>query len=160
MIQYISQPTAFSPFLVLSHARETANILSTWAGNFQHQTNAAFSNLGMKDYMRLIVIIGAYCLLRTHLMKLGAKLQAADHANPVVSSDGNPAADHRDEALPGLDYDSDEDEESVEPGDFGGRARLRQRRLLRRKMAEYEQRLLDEQAVESDKDIEEFLEDD
>lgn len=163
-------------------------LLSTWGNNFTTQTHKTvrashwtnwhflthtqFSNLSARDYIRLVVVIGAYALLRPYLMKLGAHMQMKQHQKDSQASAENgqdgatgtaTAADlrggrRRNEpqkkyAIPGVDSDSEEDEKN----DWGRTARLRQRKMIRDLLAKQEERLQAERDADSDKDIEEFL---
>lgn len=118
--------------------------------------------MGPRDYIRLIIIIGAYCLLRPQIIKLGARLQTKQHERDALD-DG--AEIHPNELrgkfeIPGVDPDSDEEdleEDEGRTGDWGRKARVRQRKFIREALEREEKRLADEQEDESDKDIEEFL---
>ncbi|KAF2865339.1 protein trafficking Pga2 [Massariosphaeria phaeospora] len=135
-------------------------LLTTWKGNFARNTSAAFDKLRLQDYIRLVVIIGAYALLRPYIIKLGGKLQAQQHERDAAD---NGAEIHPNDLrgkieIPGLgDSDEEEDEEDTQPGQWGRNARVRQRKFIRDALAKEEARLAEEQEVESDKDIEEFL---
>ncbi|KAF2190817.1 DUF1531-domain-containing protein [Zopfia rhizophila CBS 207.26] len=144
-----------------NHEGDTS-LLSTWANNFTRNTSAAFAQMRLQDYIRLIVIIGGYCLLRPYLMKLGAKMQTKAHEKDAVEGAGE-AEIHPNELrgkveIPGVeDSDEEEEDEEAKPGDWGRNARVRQRKFIREALEREEQRLRDEQEAESDKDIEEFL---
>jgi hypothetical protein len=143
--------------------------LSTWAGNFQRNTRAAFVELRAKDYIRLVVIIGAYLLLRPYLVKAGARAQEKSHArreDPVgagseASMSVDTLRDGRKVDIPGVDGESEEENEAGS-GEvaWGRKARVRQRNMIREKVEEHERRLREQQMTESDKEIEEFLVDD
>lgn len=138
-------------------------LLSTWGNNFTRNTSAAFAEMRPKDYIRLVIIIGTYCLLRPYLIKLGARAQQKAHEKDSVDTG---AEIHPNELrgtkskieIPGVG-DSDEEEEETEarPGDWGRKARVRQRKFIRDALAKEEQRLQDEQEAESDKEIEQYL---
>ncbi|KAF2143222.1 uncharacterized protein K452DRAFT_225158 [Aplosporella prunicola CBS 121167] len=151
-------------------------LLSTWGDNLSTQTSKAFNNLGPKDYIRLVVIIGGYLLLRQWLVKLGAhrQLKQLEHqdAEAKRQARAEELADANDLrvgakksrkpkiALPGVDSDDDdssEEESAVRPGEWGRAARLRQRKFVRDALEKHEQKLQAEAEAESDKDIEEFL---
>ena len=113
----------------------------------------------LKEYIRLVWIIGAYCLLRPYIIKLGGKLQTKAHERD--SAEGQDAEIHPNElrgkfAIPGVDESEDEEEEA-QPGDWGKKARVRQRKFIRQALEKEEQRLRDEAEAESDKELEEFL---
>lgn len=135
--------------------------LSTWGHNFTHNTTAAFADMGPKDYIRLVIIIGTYLLLRPQLMKLGARMQRKSHEKDA--QDNGEADIHPNELrgkieIPGVGDSDEEDDENVERvGDWGRNARVRQRKFIRDALAKEEARLADEQEDESDREIEEFL---
>ncbi|KAF2658459.1 DUF1531-domain-containing protein [Lophiostoma macrostomum CBS 122681] len=137
--------------------------LSTWKNNFQRNTTNAFADMRPKDYIRLVIIVGTYCLIRPWLMKLGAHMQAKQHKK---DSEETAAEIHPNELrggkgkieIPGLgDSDEEEDAEETQPGQWGRTARVRQRKFIRQTLEKEEKRLRDEQEDESDKEIEEFL---
>ncbi|GME52970.1 trafficking pga2 [Neofusicoccum parvum] len=163
------------------------SLLSTWGNNFTTQTSktvrfstpalparpltsttSQFSELRTQDYIRLITIIGAYCLLRPYLMKLGAYFQRKQHEADSRSGEDDAAAtgatltanDLRGRksqpkiAIPGVDSDSEDDEDK---DDWGRVARLRQRKFVRQMLEVHETKLREEAEANSDKDIEEFL---
>ncbi len=142
------------------------SLMSTWAGNFQRNTTSAFANMGLKGYIRLVVIIGAYCLLRPYLIKLAARAQAKDleRRQAVDESSADPSAKtyklggSSSVELPDLDSEND-DEPDTMAASWGKNARRRQRTMIKEKLAEHERRLAEE-ATESDKEIEQFLIDD
>lgn len=139
------------------------NLISTWAGNFQRNTSQAFVDLRPKDYIRLIVIIGGYCLLRPYLMKLGAKLQARDLEKMEKASaeadktelNANDLRGVRKE-IPGVESE-DEGSEEEETSNWGRKAKIRQRKMIRKRLEEHEERLRSLQPTESDEEVEEFL---
>ncbi|KAI9754688.1 MAG: hypothetical protein M4579_004593 [Chaenotheca gracillima] len=148
--------------------------LNVWAGNFQRNIGSTFSGLSLQGYVRLIAIVGAYCLLRPYLLKLAAKFQARDHErelDPDEMSSAKAALSPnslRGQVAPQLPEDTDdEDDESDEEGlryragsgvDWGKNARRKQRRMIKQLLEADEKRRLEDEEAESDKDIEEFLE--
>ncbi len=115
----------------------------------------------MKDYIRLIAIVGGYCLLRPYLIKLGGKHQAKDY-NKAHDADemGSPAA-MSPKALRGqsdVPEDSDSEEHAAPDAglNWGKDARRNQRRTLKQ-ILEAEERKGAVEEADSDKEIEEFL---
>lgn len=153
----MAQPAPPNPSQTASP--DLTTLLSTWAGNFQRNTSSAFAELRLQDYIRLVVIIGGYCLLRPWLMKLGAKMQTKSHeADSADTGLMNPNELRGKVEIPGVDKDSDEEEEGEgTAGNWGRNARVRQRKFIREALEREEQRLRDEAEAESDKEIEEFL---
>ena len=143
---------------------DVLSLLSTWGNNFTRNTSTAFSQLRTKDYIRLVVIIGAYCLFRPYLLKIAAKIQAKENEkaikeeeerNPGTKLNANDLRGGKKVAIPGVDSDDDEEQEAAEgAADFGRKARLRQRKFIREKVEELEKRHAEE---ESDEEIREFL---
>lgn len=135
-------------------------LLSTWKDNFTRNTSEAFSRMQLKDYIRLVIIVGTYALLRPYLIKLGGKIQAQQHEKDAADT----AEIHPNELrgkieIPGVgDSDEeDDDDQADQPGNWGRNARVRQRKFIREALAKEEARLADEQEAESDKEIEQFL---
>ncbi|KAF2262378.1 DUF1531-domain-containing protein [Lojkania enalia] len=144
-----------------THDPEGANPLSfltTYWDNFTRNTKASLERMQLKDYIRLIWIVGAYLLIRPYLMKLGEKMQTKAHEKDTAeTAEIHPNQLRGKIEIPGVD-DSDEDNEGeAKPGDWGRNARLRQRKFIRNALEKHEERLRAEQEDESDKEIEEFL---
>lgn len=96
-------------------------------------------------------------------MKIGAKLQERAHERdsaatdqPTAALDGNDLRGGKKVAIPGVDSDDEEEEETV-AGDWGKTARLRQRKFIRQQLEEHERKLREDAEALEDKDIEEFL---
>lgn len=137
--------------------------LHSWVNNFNSNVQGSFSKLSLHDWIRLVTVVGAYCLLRPYLIKLGARFQAQDHERQIDDDETSSGAAISPNTLRGqvqVPEDSDDDDEGVKGAtgaDWGKKARRRQRRVIR-KILEAEEKLSAEQAeADSDKDIEEFL---
>lgn len=117
-----------------------------------------------KAWIRMIIIVGTYCLIRPYLIKWGAAHQKKQHeAANAANASNTDASIHPNElrtgkkmAIPGVDDDSDEEADS-KGANWGKNARVRQRKFIRKAMEKEEQRLQDEQEAESDKEIEDLL---
>lgn len=134
----------------------------TYASNLRSQVTSSYSRLSLQDYIRLIAIVGAYCLLRPYLLKFGAKFQAKDHERELDPDEMASAAAVSPNSLRGKvhvpeDTDSGSEEEGRKGTDWGKKARRRQRRVLRGILEAEEKRRREEDEAESDKEIEEFL---
>ena len=133
--------------------------LQTWAENLQRNVSNSVSRLSLKDYIRIVILLGGYALLRPCLLKLAGKFQARDHEreldpNEISSDAAMPANSIRGQVQ--VPEDTDEEEESSATGaDWGREARRRQREMIR-KMLEAEEKKPVEGGEDSDKDIEEF----
>jgi Protein trafficking PGA2 len=142
-----------------------ASTLQTWMNNFTNQTHSAFARLTPKDVFRMVAVVGGYALIiRPLLIKLGARIQAQQHERDAKDGEQVETIDPRTGlprkmAIPGVDSDSDEDMEGVKAdaavGEWGRKARLRQRRIVRTAMEVREGELL----ADDDDDIKEFLQD-
>jgi hypothetical protein len=130
------------------------SLLQTWASNFQRNATASFTNLKPKDVIRIIIVVGAYTLIiRPMLARLGSRFQAQQHAQ----STSDPSTEQGNEAvgIAALDPDSESDDGGkghVRTGEWGRKARLRQRRFVRKALEAN-----DGGADDSDEEIKEFL---
>ncbi|KAF1962867.1 DUF1531-domain-containing protein [Byssothecium circinans] len=138
------------------------SLLSTWKDNFIRNGKGAFTTMDTKAWIRLVIIVGTYCLIRPYLMKLGARLQQRQHEH--ANAENTSAAVHPNELrtgkkyeIPGVEEDSDEDGDDNEGANWGRNARVRQRKFIRNALEKEEKRLRDEQEAESDKEIEDLL---
>ncbi|KAI9703798.1 MAG: hypothetical protein M1836_007568 [Candelina mexicana] len=135
--------------------------LQTWASNAHHNLITATSRLSIHDYIRLVTIIGAYCLLRPYLMKLGARFQAKDHEREIDMDQVSSSAKISPNSLRGqvqVPEDSESEDEGRGSGmGWGKKARRRQRMVLRKILDEEERVRREEEETESDREIQEFL---
>ncbi|KAL5420732.1 hypothetical protein PMIN04_006223 [Paraphaeosphaeria minitans] len=128
---------------------------------------ASFARLKPEGWIRLVWIVGAYMLLRPYLMKLGARAQERQHEKEAAEAAGTGAALHPNDlrggkkvAIPGVDSDDEEEEKTeAKPGQWGKKARVRQRKFIRETLEKEEKRLQDEQEQEDLKDVADLLED-
>ncbi|KAH7122257.1 protein trafficking Pga2 [Dendryphion nanum] len=135
-----------------------ANVGPAWKDNFSHKMTP-------KDYLRMIVIVGAYLLLRPFLVKLGARQQRKVHEREAARTvaEATDAALHPNQLrggkveIPGLDDSDEENIADVKPANWGRNARVRQRKFVKDTLAKEEERLRDEQEAESDKELERLL---
>lgn len=126
------------------------------------RTQAAQStrNLTPKDYIRLLAIVGGYCLLRPYLVRLGGRFQASDHEREIEDTEilsGDKGIISPNVLRGQIPEDSDEEEGDKEVVSWGRKARRRQRGLVRKIVEAEEKRRREEEEADSDKEIEEFL---
>jgi Protein trafficking PGA2 len=156
-------------------------LVTKWAGNFSRNTSSAFARMTAKDWIRMIIFVGAYLLLRPYLVKFGAKFQQKQFEKQIEEekAEAKEQADERRKRkaakaglspndirvgrkidIPGVDTDSEDEDEEREEGaaEWGRKARVRQRKTIRKIMEQHEKKL-QEKGNESDKDIEDLLED-
>ena len=149
--------------------------LALYAANLNTQARGTLERMTAQDWIRLVIIVGAYALLRPYLLKLGGRHQAADHEraldpaerNGLKRAAGKVVRDPRDGTVrERLDVPEDTESEG-EIGearrngsggmDWGKKARRRQRRVVRTLLEKEERRREAEAERESDKEIEDLL---
>ncbi|KAI9683203.1 MAG: hypothetical protein M1829_005994 [Trizodia sp. TS-e1964] len=134
-----------------------------WSSKAQNNLSGSFSRLTITDYIRLIVVVGGYCLLRPYLLQISGKFQANDHNRELDPDEMSSAAALSPGSLRGQitvpeDSDDDLNEDGKATGASWGReARRRQRRVIKEILDAEEELLRQEQDDEEDKDIQEFL---
>ncbi|CAK7207679.1 hypothetical protein SEUCBS139899_010490 [Sporothrix eucalyptigena] len=156
------------------------DVASMVGNRFVNNISGSFGSLTIHQWIRLVVIAGAYMLLRPYLIKLGSRFQMKQHEAdekasleeaaaiaagkkaPLSANDLRGGAAKKAPQQPESDPDDSDDDVPgavVSGTDWGKTARKRQRRVLRKMLEAHEQALADAQADDEDKDIEEFLED-
>ena len=148
--------------LDMSSTSTITSHLTTYASNFSRNISNTFDRLTLQDYIRLIIVIGAYSLLRPYLIKLGARFQAKDHEREIDPDELSSVAAVSPNSLKGKvhvpdDTDSGSEDEGRKRTDWGTKARRRQRKVIKQLLEEDEKRRREEEEAESDKEIEEFL---
>ncbi|KAK4191678.1 protein trafficking Pga2 [Podospora australis] len=140
-----------------------ANIATTVGERFSTNIQATFTNMSPQQWIRLIIIAGAYLLLRPYIIKLGGKAQMAAHEREGAEEEEAKAkiSPNQLRGKVNLPEDSD-DEDDAEGGesssaDWGKKARRRQRDMIKKLLEAEERRLAESKEEEEDKDIEEFL---
>lgn len=131
--------------------------------NATNNMSKTFGDMTLEQWIRIVIIVGAYLLLRPHIMTfLGKK-----HVDKMVKEDNKAKAEISPNQLRGAkshpmlgdedDEDDDEDDEDLGQGtgaNWGSKARTRQRVMLK-KLMEAEQRRKEEE--DSDEDIADLL---
>ena len=156
---------------------DIAATITKWGRQGFSNLQETLASMSLQKWLRLVVLVCAYLLLKRYLLAFIAKRQAQQHAldstegqlaaggktGPVASPNEFRVGGTRIEQVAEIPEDSsDEEGEGGAAGsgaDWGKNARRRQRRVLRKLVDEEEKRLLREQGTwdEDDKDIEEFL---
>lgn len=131
----------------------------------------AYGSMSIREWLRIVVIVGAYLLLRPYLTKGAAKIQADRHAKEMDPEEMVNAKAERAvisaNSLRGqvqLPEESDSDEAEVAEAagtgaNWGKKARKRQRQMIKR-IIEADEKLRRETEAfddEEDKDIEQYL---
>jgi len=135
-------------------------LVKGWGQNLQNNVGETFSNMTLEKYIRIVVIVGAYALLRPYIMKLGSKFQTKEHEKEVDPGEMAAAAAISPNSLRGqvqVPEDSEDEGGEVTSADWGKKARRRQRQLVRRVLEAEEKLRREQEEDEEDKDIEEFL---
>lgn len=142
----------------LVYSRATTNL----GGSFKEMTP--------KQWIRLVAIVGAYCLLRPYVLNMAAKHQVKqlEKEEQKAAAAEAAAAEISPNQLRGkIDIPEDSDDEAEAGGtqsqtqttaaDWGKKARRRQRHVIKKLLDAEEERLRKLQEDEEDKDIEEYL---
>ncbi|KAH7361971.1 trafficking PGA2 [Plectosphaerella cucumerina] len=121
----------------------------------------SFEDITMQKFIRLVIIVGAYVLLRPYLMKLTSRSQMDQHETELDDPNA-PKAKISPNTLRGqvdIPEDTDDEEDAgTSSADWGKKARRRQRAVIKQLLDAEEDRLAKAQEDDEDKDIEEFLE--
>lgn len=110
-------------------------------------------------WIRVIMIVGAYLLLRPHLLKSSVKAQEKqfekEHEDGKMSPNDLRGVKKE---IPDASDDEDEGAAATQTTtEWGKKARKRQRVMLKKMIAAEEQRLQELQEDDEDKDIEQYL---
>lgn len=136
-------------------------LLVEWKNRLVNNTSNAFRDMKPEGYIRLVIIVGTYALIRPYLMKLGARMQERQHERDAADTGAdihpNELRTGKKFAIPGVDDSDDEEETEAQPAEWGKAARVRQRKFIRKALEKQEKKLQDEQEAESDKEIEDLL---
>ena len=146
------------------------DLFAEWVSNFKHNTTHMFADVKLKQWIRIIVIICTYLLVRPHLIKFGARQQEKQHEKDAAEAAANGVEltpnDLRGGGggkkkvrieLPGVDSDEEAEKRAAKPAEWGRKATVRQRKAIRKVLEKEEERRRSEQEAESDKEIEKFL---
>jgi len=143
--------------------------ISSWLeyfyNNFTRNAVALWSDTTAKQWIRVIVIVGGYLLLRPYLEKLAAKMQGLQHEKELDPEEMSRAKMSPNQlrgakGLPSDLKDSESEGEADAEGtgaNWGKKARKRQRQQVKRVLEADERRRLEAQGEEDDKDIMEYL---
>lgn len=153
---------------------QLADTVVTYADRFKNNLSGSFSRMTAKQWIRLVIIVGTYLLVRPYLLKLGARQQMKQHEREAAQAEADARRDAR--ILPNelrgqakiapVPEESDDDGEGQADGagkgtgaEWGKKARKRQRQVIKKLLDAEEKKLAELQEDDEDKDIQEFLED-
>lgn len=140
---------------------------------FTRNLKASFDGMAPEKWIRLVIIVGTYMLLRPYLLKLGGKQQMKQHekekaeaaaeAEAKAKMSPNELRGHKIQ-IPEESDESDAEGEGETKAqstatEWGKKARRRQRTMVKKILEAEEKRLQDLQEDDEDKDIQEFLTD-
>lgn len=146
------QPEADQP--ELSPLGKMAFHFLQFGANTTNNLSKTFGDITLQGWIRLVMIIGGYMLIRPWLMKAAGKVgvnqlekqDAEDKAKAKISPN----------ELRGQKPEPEEEDAGATGADWGEKARVRQREVLKQLIEAEEKRREEEEDL---KDIEEFLED-
>ncbi|KZZ97558.1 hypothetical protein AAL_03522 [Moelleriella libera RCEF 2490] len=135
--------------------------LAQYGSNAKHNISEGFNNMTPQAWIRIIVIAGGYMLLRPYFLKFVTKGAVEKMDRDDRKARGEDSTLPHPELTPneyrGIKDKLYADDDGVQDGsDWGQKARLRQRKMLRELLEEDERRRA---AQDEDADIQEFLED-
>ncbi|OAQ64384.1 trafficking PGA2 domain-containing protein [Pochonia chlamydosporia 170] len=138
--------------------------LSEYGQNATNNISQGFNNMSPQSWIRVIVIAGGYMLLRPYLMKAVTKGAVEKMERDDKKERGEDGTLPHPELTPneyrGIKDKLYADDENTggdgTTSDWGQKARVRQRKMLRELLEEDERRRA---ALDEDADIQEFLED-
>lgn len=140
---------------------------------FTRNLRGSFDGMAPEKWIRLVIIVGTYMLLRPYLLKLGGKQQMKQHEKEAAEAEAeaeakakmspNELRGHKVQ-LPEESDESDAEGEAEAKGqssstEWGKKARRRQRTMIKKILEAEEKRLQELQEDDEDKDIQEFLTD-
>ncbi|KAK7967761.1 uncharacterized protein PG986_002038 [Apiospora aurea] len=127
-----------------------------------NNTKASFDGMDTIMWLRVVVIVCGYLLIRPYLMQLGAKAQEKQFGKGIEESDTQGKISPNElrgvrEEIPDASDDEDATTGQASATEWGKKARKRQRTMLKKMIDAEEKRLQDLQDDEEDKDIEQYL---
>ncbi|KAK4157632.1 protein trafficking Pga2 [Chaetomidium leptoderma] len=143
------------------------NLAATFGNRVSTNLRGSFTDLSWEKVIRIVIVAGAYMLLRPYLIKLGGRVQMQSHEEEAARAEAEAEFKAKAKISPNelrgqVEVPDDTDEEDEATGeasgpDWGKTARRRQRRMIKKLLDAEEQRLQESLEEEEDKDIEEFL---
>lgn len=150
------------------------NLLYIAYERFTRNLRGTLEGMSPEKWIRIVIIVGTYMLVRPYLLKLGGKVQMNQHEKEAAEAEAeaeakaklspNELRGHKIQ-IPEDSDDSDAEGEGEGEGkkssssaaDWGKKARRRQRTMVKKLLDAEEKRLQELQEDDEDKDIEEFL---
>jgi len=114
-----------------------------------------------QQWIRIVIVIGSYLLLRPYLLKWAGRAQEKQHEKMIGAEEKGSKAKISANSLRGqveVPDDTDEEAEGQATGaNWGKKARKRQRWFVNKALEEDERRRMEEQDELDDKEVEDFL---
>jgi hypothetical protein len=146
-----------NPTTLLAMAMDPVTWFLFVGKRFTNNLKATFDGMSPEKWIRLVIIIGGYMLLRPYLVKFASKQQMQQHQDEEKESKAKISPNEL-RGKVNLPEDSDEEEEAqASSTNWGKKARKRQRNMIKKMLDAEEQRLREQQEDDEDKDIEEYL---
>lgn len=138
---------------------QAAAKLLEYGNNATNNIQDTFTNMTIQGWLRLTAIVGGYLLLRPWILKLSVKTAVSKLEEEDEREKAKAALTPNElrGAKQQLEEHLEDDSGDGTGADWGQRARVRQRTLLKDMLEAEEQRRMEEQ--EDDRDIAEYLED-
>lgn len=147
------------------------NLLYIAYERFTRNLRGTLEGMSPEKWIRIVIIVGTYMLVRPYLLKLGGKAQMNQHEKEAAEAEAEAEAKAKlsPNELRGhkiqIPEDSDDSDAEGDEGkkssssaaDWGKKARRRQRTMVKKLLDAEEKRLQELQEDDEDKDIEEFL---
>lgn len=147
------------------------NLLYIAYERFTRNLRGTLEGMSPEKWIRIVIIVGTYMLVRPYLLKLGGKAQMNQHEKEAAEAEAEAEAKAKlsPNELRGhkiqIPEDSDDSDAEGDEGkkssssaaDWGKKARRRQRTMIKNLLDAEEKRLQELQEDDEDKDIEEFL---
>ena len=143
------------------------DLVSTAGNRLTTNLKASFSSMSPEKWIRLVIVVGTYMLLRPYLIKLGERIQMKAYEKEDQAAQARQAQVSPNQLRGQIDIPEDSDDEDGEENgngaaqasatDWGKKARRRQRDVMKKLLDAEEKRLREKAGDEEDKDIEEYL---
>jgi hypothetical protein len=143
------------------------NLLYIAYERFTRNLRGTLEGMSPEKWIRIVIIVGTYMLLRPYLLKLGGKAQMNQHEKEAAEAEAEAEAQakmspnelrgHKIQIPEDSDDSDAEGEGQASATDWGKKARRRQRTMVKKLLDAEEKRLQELQEDDEDKDIEEFL---
>lgn len=136
---------------------------------FTRNLRGSLEGTSPEYWIRIVIVVGAYCLIRPYLIKLGGKSQMNQHEQEAAAAAAEAEAKAKAKMSPNelrghtvqIPEESDdseaENEGQASATEWGKKARRRQKNVIKKILNAEEKRLRELQEDDEDKDIQEFL---